>query len=134
MARPRAIKAGLLYCAVVFGAGFVLGTIRVLLIAPLSGEFVAVLVEAPVMLAISWTICGWVAERLEVSEKLLERVVMGGVALAVLLVAEAFLAVLAHPGSLADYFLSYGRSAMVMGLLAQLAFAIFPIVQRRRAS
>jgi hypothetical protein len=132
MLERRAIKAGLLYCAVVFCAGFLLGSVRTFWVAPLAGEFVGVLLEAPVMLAISWVACGWVAERLEVSESLLDRLIMGGVALAVLILAEAIIAIAANRKDVTWYFLRSGQSGLLLGLLAQLAFAVFPMVRRRR--
>jgi hypothetical protein len=132
MVERRAVKAGLLYCAVVFAAGFVLGVIRTMWVAPLSGELVAVALEAPVMLAISWSASAWVVERLEVSENFVDRLLMGGVALAVLVAAEAVIGLVANGKTLAAYFLTYGQSGILLGLLAQLGFAVFPIIRRRR--
>lgn len=131
MLASRAAQAGMLYCTVVFAAGFVLSVIRLVWVAPLSGEFVGVLLEAPVLLAIAWSACGWVAERLDVSQPFLDRLVMGGVALVVLVCAEAIAAVLAGGHSLGEFSLRHGQSAVLLGLLAQLAFAVFPLLQRR---
>jgi hypothetical protein len=50
--------AGALYALLVFLIGFILGTIRVLLIAPRLGETIAVLLETPVILGASF---GWCA-------------------------------------------------------------------------
>ena len=55
----RATKAGALYANIVFLIGFILGTIRVLLLAPRLGETTAVIAEVPVMLAASWFVCRW---------------------------------------------------------------------------
>jgi hypothetical protein len=41
------LKAGVLYFAVIFGAGFVLGLIRILWLVPRLGTRVAELLEAP---------------------------------------------------------------------------------------
>ena len=57
------LGAGLAYFAVVFAAGFVLGTLRVLVVAPHLGEIAAVVAELPIMLAVSWIICGWLLGR-----------------------------------------------------------------------
>jgi hypothetical protein len=62
----RATKAGALYAIIVFVIGFILGTIRVLLVAPRLGETTAVIIEAPIMLAASWFVCRWCVGRLSV--------------------------------------------------------------------
>lgn len=131
---PRAVQAGLLYCTVVFAAGFVLGVVRTLLVSPLAGELVAVALEAPVMLAIAWSACGWVTERLDMSQSFLDRLVMGGAALALLILAEAGAAMIAHGRSLHEFLVGDGSSALLLGLLAQLAFALFPLLQRRNGA
>jgi len=132
MDERHALKAGLLYGAVVFAAGVLLAVVRTFWVAPLSGEIIAVWLEAPVLLAISWSSSVWVAEHLEVSESFLDRLLMGGLALAVLVCAEAVLAVFAHGHSLKEYVLNYGQSGLLLGLLAQIGFAVFPMLRRRR--
>ena len=52
----RAAAAGDAYFALVFAAGFLLGSIRVLIIIPRSGEAVVVGLELPIMLAVSWIV------------------------------------------------------------------------------
>ncbi len=59
----RAVEAAVVYAALVFAAGFVLGVLRVLLLAPQLGALVAVLVELPAMLAIAWVACGFSLRR-----------------------------------------------------------------------
>lgn len=46
------IKAGLAYFALVFGAGFVLGALRVSFLAPRFGERIAELSEMPLMFVV----------------------------------------------------------------------------------
>lgn len=53
----KACKAGLLYFAGVFAAGFACGGIRRILLVPSVGETWAVVIEMPVILAISWLLC-----------------------------------------------------------------------------
>jgi len=62
----RATKAGALYAIIVFLIGFIFGTIRVLLLDPHLGETIAVIIEAPMILAASWFVCRWCVDRLDV--------------------------------------------------------------------
>ena len=84
----RAIEAGALYAIIVFVIGFILGTIRVLLVAPRLGETTAVIGEAPIMLAASWFVCRWCVDRLDVTRNVPSRSLMGFVAFLVLMSAE----------------------------------------------
>lgn len=102
-----------------------------MLIAPLAGELAAVALEAPVMLAISWMACGWVLDQQEVSLRFLDRLVVGGVALVLLILAEAAVSVLARRHTLLEFLQSHSQTGLLLGLLAQLAFAVFPWIQRR---
>jgi hypothetical protein len=97
----RATTAGALYSTTVFLIGFILGTIRVLLLAPHLGETTAVIIEAPIMLAASWFVCLWCVDRLNARRTVPTRSLMGLVAFLVLVSAETGLgAVLGR--SLAD--------------------------------
>ena len=84
----QAINAGALYAITVFSIGFILGTIRVLLLAPRLGETTAVIIEAPIMLAASWFICRWCVDRLDVRRTVPVRSLMSLVGFAVLMSAE----------------------------------------------
>jgi hypothetical protein len=52
------LKAGVLYFALVFGAGFVLGTIRTLWVVPRVGTRMAELIETPIMLVVTIVAAG----------------------------------------------------------------------------
>lgn len=84
----KILKAGGLYFALVFGAGFVLGTIRVLWVVPNVGTRMAELMETPVMFVVTVLAARWVARRLAVPPAPSIRLAVGCVALGVLLVAE----------------------------------------------
>ena len=72
----RTFQAAAAYFGIVFALGFVLGTLRVLVLAPTLGSTEAVLVEIPVMLTISWIVCGWLITRFDVSPRWRERLLM----------------------------------------------------------
>lgn len=83
----HALKAGAAYFALVFGAGFVLGTIRTLWLVPRLGIRTAELLEAPFMLVAIWLAGGWIGRRFRL-EGAAAQVAVGVVALALLLAAE----------------------------------------------
>jgi len=61
------LKAGVLYFGLVFGAGFVLGTIRTLWVVPGVGARMAELMETPVMLVGTIVTARWMVLRLAVA-------------------------------------------------------------------
>jgi len=64
------LKAGVLYFGLVFGVGFVLGTIRTLWVVPLVGTRMAELMETPVMLVVTIVTARWMVLRLAVPSTL----------------------------------------------------------------
>ena len=84
----RILQAGLLYFVLVFGAGFVLGPIRLFWIVPRVGTSVAELIESPIMLLVIIFAARWVAQRLAVPPAVSSRLGMGCFALGLLLAAE----------------------------------------------
>jgi hypothetical protein len=84
----RAIKAGALDAVIVFSIGFILGTIRVLLLTPRLGETTAVIIEAPIMLGARWLVCRLCVDRLDVERTFLARSWMGLVAFLLLVSAD----------------------------------------------
>jgi hypothetical protein len=125
-----ALKAGSVYFALVFLAGFALGTIRVMFLAPRFGELPAVLLELPVMLWVAWFSCGWLIGRFDVSNSLCLRAVMGGVAFALLMLSEYLLATMLFGASSQEYFLGLVSLAGGLGLLGQILFASLPLLQK----
>ena len=129
-----AFVAGSLYFLIVFAAGFALGVLRTVLIAPVIGELAAVLLEVPVMLAIAWVACGWTLGKVEVPAQMAPRAMVGATALVLLLTAEAALFVYLSGKTFVEYFFSYARPSALIGLAAQLAYACFPLVRRPSAA
>jgi hypothetical protein len=124
--------AGIAYAVIIFSVGVVLGTIRVLLIAPHVGATIAVLLEAPLMLVASWHVCRQCIKRFRVPTSSQARLSMGAVALAILLSAEIALAGIAFGQTLTGYLISLRSAAGVAGLSAQIAFAALPLLQLDR--
>ena len=129
-----ALKAGSAYFAIVFCAGFLLGTMRVLALVPHVGEVIAVAIELPVMLIVSWIVCAWLIARLSVPRDAASRLAMGGLAFGLLMAAEIGVSILGFGRTMAEHMETYRHATALLGLLGQLAFALFPLVQLRAGS
>jgi hypothetical protein len=122
----RILRAGLLYWVIVFTLGFVLGTIRVLAIAPaLGNETKAVILELPVMLLASWASARWIVRRFEPMGRA-AWLGAGGFAFAMLMAAEAALAAMAFGQSPGEWTESLFVVPGIIGLAGQAAFALMP--------
>ena len=121
-----AVKAGGVYFVAVFLFGFVLGTARTLIVLPRLGETVGVVLEAPVILAISWVTCAWCVDRFRVPSGAWIRLLMGAAAFSLLGVAEISISLFVFGRTIASHFAGYRSSASAIGLVAQVVFAIFP--------
>ena len=80
------------------------------------------------MLAVSWFVCRWCVDRLNVTRTVPARSLMGLVAFVVLMSAEVGLGAV-FGRSMADQLAAYGLLSGAIGLAAQVIFAIFPVIQ-----
>lgn len=119
-----ASRAGIVYTLGVFVFGFVLGTIRVTLVAPRLGDLMAVILEAPIVLAMSWRMSLWCSRRFNVSRDFRVRALMGTVAFLVLMLLELGVAVLVFAEILDYYFAKFVSAPGVVGLAMQVCFAV----------
>lgn len=124
------LRAAILYLAITFSVAFALGVLRTLLIVPALGELWAVLAELPFMIAVSWWVCGFVLKRWPVPATITARAGMGAIAFALLLLAEAALALTLGGLSLSQHLARYATLPVLLGLGGQLAFALFPVIRR----
>src|SRR5690348_7376038 len=81
----QTLRAGVLYFAFVFGAGFVLGTVRTLWVVPRVSTRLAELAEAQVMLVVTIVAARW---HFAIPYVPSARLGMGGIGLSLLLVTE----------------------------------------------
>lgn len=121
----RDLKAALLYVLAGFGAGFVLGPLRELLLAPAFGRMAALLVELPLLLGFCW----WIAPRIIRRCGILPgaaRLRMGFAALAMLLTFEFTLGVAVRGWDLAGWVGDFVTLPGLVTLAAYLVFALLP--------
>ena len=124
---PSAAKAGFLYFAIVFSAGFVLGTLRVFILLPLIGELAAVAFELPVMLIISWLVCRKLVTRFSVPAMASQRLAMGASAFGLLVLAETCLSIFVFNRPAAEYFSLLQTPPGLLGLAGQIACGLIPL-------
>jgi hypothetical protein len=100
------LKAGALYFVLVFGAGFVLGALRIMWVVPRFGTRMAELMETPIMFVVTILAARWIVRRLAVPPKLSSRLGMGCVGLGLMLVAEFTLVLWLRGLSISEYLAS----------------------------
>jgi hypothetical protein len=130
----RSVFAGGLYFAVVFALGFALGVVRVLITGPKLGEAISVFLEIPVILIVSWFAATCCVAAFSVAPRASERLTMGFVAFGLTMVAELSLSVMLFGHTVSEHFATYAHLLGVIGLAAQLLFALFPYAQAMRGS
>lgn len=124
----RLLKAGALYFALVFAAGFVLGTIRVPWLVPRVGERIAELVEAPIMLVVMVLAARWVARRLVAPRTPARLLAVGSIALGLLLLAELTLVLGFRGLTLAEYVAGRDPVAGTVYAVMLGLFALMPAI------
>ena len=127
----NAVKGGILYAAGVFTIGFGLGVLRYLFLVPIVTETWAVFIELPIILSFSWMLCSRSTALLKVPEKAVDRLIMGMVAMLVLISAEFALWSMMFQEPTAGFFARYKEPAGMTGLMGQMVFAMFPLIQLR---
>ena len=128
----RILKAGTLYFALVFGAGFLLGTIRVLWVAPRFGMRTAELMEAPIMLVVTILAARWVARRLSLPPTLAARLGVGFVALSLLLAVECAGVLWLRGLTMSQYLAGRDPVAGTVYIVMLGVFAVMPLLVGRR--
>jgi len=125
---------GAVYFGLVFGVGFVLGTIRVLLLVPRFGERTAELFEAPLMLAAVYIAARFITYRFPAFRRV--DYLYSGVVALILLVGVEFSVVLGLRGlSLSEYFAERDPIAGAVYVVMLMIFAVMPwLVGNRRAT
>jgi ABC-type uncharacterized transport system permease subunit len=122
----QVVKAGGLYFVVVFGVGFVLGTVRTLWVVPHVGTRTAELMEMPIMLAVTIVAARWIVVRLLVPMLWSVRLEMGCIALVLMLIAEFGFVLWIRGLSIKEYFATRDPVSGAAYYLLLILFAIMP--------
>jgi hypothetical protein len=124
---PRALQAGVLYYGLIFALGFALGALRVLVVAPATGEVAAVLLELPLMLGASWSVARALVARQGVTTSA-GRLLMGSLAFALLMASEVAMAVAMFGQPLRRWASDLTKAPGALGLAGQVAFGLIPLL------
>lgn len=132
MTSRQVVKAGAIYFALVFGAGFVLGTIRVLWLVPAVGTRTAELLEMPVMLMVIILSARWVVRHFSMPYTASSRLGMGGIAVALILLLDFTVVLWIRGLSFGQYIESFDPVAGTAYLVMLGVLAIMPLLVARR--
>jgi len=128
----KLVKAGILYFALVFAAGFLLGVIRTIVVAPGTGARAAELAEIPIMLLVSFFAARAVVRRLAVPPAAISRLAVGLLALGLLLSAEISLTLPVREMTPSEYASSRDPVAGFAYAASLAVFALLPLLVSRR--
>jgi hypothetical protein len=128
----RIMKAAVLYFILVFGAGFMLGPIRIMWIVPRFGTRIAELMEMPLMFVVISVAARWIVRRLALPYTLSIRLGMGCVALGLSLIAEITLVLWLQGLSISEYLASRDPVSGTVYYVMLCVFAIMPLLVARR--
>jgi hypothetical protein len=125
------IKAGLAYFALVFGAGFMLGSVRVPFLVPRLGERIAELIETPFMFVVVLLSAMFIARRFALPAATSVRLTVGFLALGLLLASEVLLAVAIQDRSLGENIASRDPVSGTVYVAMLVLFALMPLIIAR---
>jgi hypothetical protein len=99
-----AISAGVVYASLVFGAGFLLGSIRVPFFVPWLGVRLAELIEMPFMFIIITKSAQYVVRLFALQDRVLTQLLTGFVALELLVGLEVFISIVVFGRTASQFF------------------------------
>jgi hypothetical protein len=127
---PIAIPT-LAYFAIVFGAGFLLGTMRVLWFVPKLGVRFAELTEMPIMLVVIFFAARWVTKHFSVPPVVTSRFIVGALALICLLIMECLLVLLLQGIPISEYLENRDPVSSAFYIASLILFALMPLLVNR---
>ena len=122
------LEAGFLYFAIVFGAGFVLGPVRIRWLVPRFGTRMAELMETPIMITVIIFAAAWTVRRFAVPPKSSGLIGMGLFALCLMLIAEFTLVLRLRGMSISEYLASRDPVSGTVYYLSLALFAVMPLL------
>ncbi len=130
----RIIAAALLYFAIVFGVGFMLGPIRVLVLEPRLGALWATACEAPFLLAAMVIAARWAPRAARLEKSLAPLALMGLLALAPQQLADFAVGIGLRGLSVSQQLAHFATPQGLIYAALLLAFLTMPVLVNRRTA
>lgn len=127
----RMLKVGGLYFAMVFAAGFILGSFRVMWLVPRLGTRVAELIEAPIMLLVSVVAARWLVRRFREFTASGYWLGVGLVGLGLMILVEFTVVLWLRGLSVAEYFANRDPVSSAVYFASLGVFAVLPLLLSR---
>jgi hypothetical protein len=127
----RVLMASAIYFGIVFGVGFLLGSVRVPFLVPRLGERFAELAEMPLMFAAIFLAAGHVVRKYGALIAQPGWWLVGGISLAFLAAAELFFALVLTGRGIGEYIASRDPVSGSVYLAMLAVFAAMPWFRRR---
>ncbi|BFU88846.1 MAG: hypothetical protein NTAFB01_00330 [Nitrospira sp.] len=124
----RTLQTAALYFLLVFGAGFVLGIGRVLIVVPLLGERAAELLEIPLMLGVIVAAAAWLVRHRLDHGRLSSALAVGFIALGMVLIADLAVEIWLSGLSATEVFFDRDPVTDAVYYAALLSFAVMPTI------
>ncbi len=121
------LKPALGYVLPVFAVAFVLGALRVTLVAPQIGPLAAVAVELPLVLALSWLVAGRVLSRWPLPPAQRPGMAISSFLILMLLELATALGFGQTPG---QFLTAMATPPGALGLAGQVGFGLIPLVRQ----
>lgn len=128
----QVLQTAVLYFLLVFGAGFVLGTGRVLFLVPLLGERTAELLEMPLMLGVIVFSARWIVRHILDEHRRASALSIGFIAMGLVLIADLVVGMSLRGLSAAEVFLNRDPVSGTAYYMSLLLFAVMPAILARR--
>lgn len=125
------VMAAALYFVLTYAAGFALGAMRELIVVPRAGQLAATLIEAPLILTASYLAARYVIGRFDPHAATAQRLAIGAMAFALLIIAEILLAALLRGWPVAQWLTHMTTGAGALSLALFVLFGLMPLAVRR---
>ena len=130
----RQLKIGIVYFLLVFAVGFVLGPVRILWLVPRVGVRAAELIEAPLMIIVTWIAARWIVRHFSIPDCASLRFGIGAFALFLLVLAEVVVGVGLRHLSLSEIVLERDPVSGPVYLISLLLYGLMPALVARESN